>query len=175
MVGRLTDVPLYVRVPGVTAHHNAAPVTLTDLTPTILHYLDAPVPGTFAGTSLLLPEAQLAQRPWPASTSHGVGTSDFDHVLEAPMLTRADLVRRQAEIARWARLPPELAVTSTSHRYLLDMKTGSERLYDRARDPLERHDLVPDAPDLVQRFRARAAEWRRDEAHRLECMLGAKN
>lgn len=175
MVGRLTDVPLYVRAPGVTPRHSAAPVTLTDLAPTILHYLDAPVPETFAGTSLLSPELELARRPWPASTSYGVGTSDFDHALDAPMRTRSDLVRRQAEIARWARLPPELAVTSTGHRYLLDMKTGSERLYDRARDPLERHDILPDAPDLVRRFRARAAEWRRDEAHRLVCMLRAKN
>lgn len=174
MVGRLTDVPLLVRAPGTVARRSTAPVTLTDLTPTILHYLDLPVPDSVAGMSLLAPDADLARRPWPASTTYGIGTADFDRVLRAPMRTRADLARRQREIARWGRLRPELAVTSATHRYLLDMKTGFERLYDRATDPLERHSLAPDARDLVRAFRNRVGAWRREEAARIACMLGPK-
>jgi hypothetical protein len=171
MVGRLTEVPLYVRAPGTAPRRSLAPVTLTDLAPTVLHYLDLPIPAAMSGTSLLASDAELARRPWPASTTYGIGTADFDRVLAAPMRKHADLARRQRQIARWARLPPELAVTSTTHRYLLDLKTGFERLFDRARDPLDRNNLAFDAPERVREFRARVEAWSRDEAHRIACMI----
>lgn len=169
MAARFTDVPLYVHYPGVVPRRSLAAVSLTSLARTVLHYLDRPIPGALGGCSLLLSEAELASCPLPASTAFGLGTRTYENVLKDPVRAVKDLERRQKQVARWQRFAPDVALTSSEHRYLFDLKSGSERLYDRARDPLERRDLIDEQPELARAFRERLARWQREEVERIVC------
>lgn len=171
VVGRFTDVPLYVRYPGVTARRSKAPVSLTDIAPTVLHYLKQPIPGGVAGCSLLSTDAALERCPLPISTVHGVGTSIFDEVLRDPVRSLADLKRRHARVLQWQRFAPDVAITSTDYRYVFNLRNGSERLYRREHDPLEQHNLATQQPTVMRAFRARLAQWQHQEAQRIACEL----
>jgi len=171
MAARFTDVPLYVHYPGVVPRRSLAAVSLTSVARTVLHYLDEPIPNTVGGCSLLLSEAQLAHCPAPASTALGLETRTYDQVLRDPVQSFADLEPMRARVARWQRFAPDVALTSSEHRYLFDLKSGSERLYDRERDPRERTDLIDQQPELARSFRDRLARWGRDESERIVCRL----
>jgi arylsulfatase A-like enzyme len=172
VAGRFTDVPLWVRYPGVQPRRSSAPVSVTNLATTVLHYLDQEVPATFVGCSLLRSDSELADCPWPASTVFGLETRTFDEVLDNPVATLADLDRRQTYMKKRQRFPPDVAIASADFRYVFDLASGQERLYDRARDPAERHDLMATRPDLVRSFRAQFAQWHHNEARRIVCQLG---
>ena len=171
MAARFTDVPLYVHYPGVVPRRSLAAVSLTSVARTVLHYLDKPIPGALGGCSLLLSDAELARCPSPASTAFGLETRTYEQVLNDPVLRYADLQRRQKQVAHWQRFAPDVALTSSEHRYLYDLKTGSERLYDRARDPDERRDLIDEQPELARAFRDRLGRWARAEAERMICRV----
>jgi hypothetical protein len=171
MAARFTDIPLYVHYPGVAPRRSLAAVSLTSVARTVLHYLDKPIPSALSGCSLLQSEAELARCPAPASTAFGIETRTYEQVLNDPVLTYADLPRRQTQVARWQRFAPDVALTSSEHRYLFDLKTGSERLYDRVRDPDERRDLIDEQPQLARAFRDRLGRWARGESERMVCRV----
>jgi len=171
MRGRFTDVPLLVRYPGVHPRTSQAPAILSDIAPTILHFLNLPIPASVAGCSLLQPEGVLSKCPLPVSSVYGIGTETFGEILDAPTKTLADLERRSKQLAHWRRFTPEIAVTSSDRRYILDPTTGTELLFDRRSDPREKHNLVIDDPARVASFRSRIAQWRKQEAQRIRCDL----
>jgi arylsulfatase len=65
----LVRVPLLMRGPGVSAGRPNAPVSGTDLTPTILGFVRAPVPDRIKGRDLIVPAKISADRPIFVETS----------------------------------------------------------------------------------------------------------
>ena len=56
--------------------------------------------------------------------------------------------------------------TTPQHKYVLDLGTGVEELYDRSRDPLESENIASRYPDVVERLRRQAQTIRETEQAR---------
>lgn len=174
MAATFTDIPIYVRYPGVAPRVSGAAVTLTSLAATTLHFLGLEVPASFSDCSLLEPEDALARCAMPVSTSYGLRSELVETVLRKPLRSVADIPKRQALLEAKTRFAPEIAFTTASHRYLINLKTGAERLFDRARDPNEQRNLVRREPAVAARFRDAVRRWSKAEAARIACALDHK-
>jgi hypothetical protein len=64
----------------------------------------------------------------------------------------------------------EASVLFGGFKYLRELVTGREELYDLTRDPLERHSIAEGSPELVQRARQLLAR-RAEEEERLRRAL----
>jgi membrane-anchored protein YejM (alkaline phosphatase superfamily) len=67
------------------------------------------------------------------------------------------------------RVLDHMRATGWLESYVLDLRSGAEHIYDRARDAAEKHDHIAARGDLLSAFRARVAAWRREEAQRITC------
>lgn len=135
------QVPLVLRLPGAVpaGMRVAAPVSLRDLPRTVLALVDPPAAGTFPGQSLTrhFGDPALPQDSLLAAVRKAIRQPDFYPASQGNLLSLVD----------------------DSLRYIRNLGTGEERLYDFVRDPEERHDLTPDpaAAALLPGLRARMA------------------
>ena len=53
----------------------------------------------------------------------------------------------------------KLALRENGWKYILDLRAGTDELYDLERDRLERHNLASEQPDRCARLRQRLAAW----------------
>ncbi len=121
--------PLMVRVPGVAARRVGGLVATVDVLPTLLGL--APLPGA---------ETWLAQ------------ASGAD-VLAEPEGRRAVVSRSTDQMRSDVGLPTEYAVTTPRWKFVRS-EDGSQRLYERERDPGELRDVLAEHPDVAQRLLA---------------------
>ncbi len=144
--GELANVPLFFWWPGVVpAGARIAPtVQNIDLMPTLLELSGLAAPAGMQGASLV-PLMQGRNVPWnrPA-VIEAAGRVDpnapADNVAFAIIVDGFKLVER----------PPVAA--GTAARY---------ELYDHRRDPLDRHDIAAQHPDVVARLTRELEAWRR--------------
>jgi hypothetical protein len=174
LVGRYTDVPLIVHYPGVVPRVDATPAILTQVAPTVLHFLDRPIPEGVAACSLLRAAADRTGCLPPISMLYGVPTETFANVLEHPVQSLAAAERRLDALIEWRRFPPSLAAISSDRRYVRDLQTGVEHLYRHPDPSTESEDLISSEPDVLQEFRAQVADWRSAEAQRVACQIRAR-
>lgn len=116
----LLHVPLIVKAPGVSASKIDAPVSLLDVTPTILDLLGQPLPEGLDGQSLaplLRGEAGAAERFAKRDLAFG---------------------RPLYGMERWGVLHDQMKWSTTE---------GREALYDLRKDPRERSNLLIEDPD----------------------------
>jgi arylsulfatase A-like enzyme len=128
-------VPLLMRVPGLPARRiGAEPVSLLDLFPTVLALAHLPVPADARGHDLMEALATGAQAPgrhvFIESVFAGFGAKNAYHN----------------------------AVVTARHKLMEDTGTRQVELYDLARDPGERDDLMYRDPETALRLR-RAAKY----------------
>lgn len=171
MRARYTDIPLLVRFPGIVPRVSTAAVSLSSLAATVLHYLGLEIPKTLDDCSLLQSDAELAQCAPAVSTSYGLHHSFMNTALASPIASYGELVARRSLIKSSQRHLPEVGLTTSSHRYLLNLETGGERLFDRVQDPNEKHNLIRSERTLTARFRGTAERWAEKEATRIACGL----
>ncbi len=127
----LVHVPIAVRIPGVAARIDAAPVSLVDLAPTLAALL-----GT-GGT--------------PLAPVDGVDL--IPELLDAPAaLRRRDRALVMNEQDQWA-------VVVWPWKLLVRPKDDLTELYDLSADPTERRDQAAARPDDVKALRARYGEF----------------
>ncbi|MBI4508363.1 MAG: sulfatase-like hydrolase/transferase [Deltaproteobacteria bacterium] len=109
----LVRVPLVVKVPGLPPRSIAAPVGLIDVAPTILALLGMPDPGRLQGRSL------------------------------APLLAGDDMAPAPVYLdTEWPGVGRLLGVVTSDLKYVIDLSTGAEQLFDLRADPSERVNLV---------------------------------
>ena len=119
----LLHVPLIVWGAGVNPGRDATPVSLVDIAPTVLDWLDLVSPVPFDGLSLLPTVSASVQVP--------------DRSLYAGGVTRST---PQSAVMRW---PQKLVIDHASGRLLR---------FDLAQDPHERHILAGNSRALVADF-----------------------
>ena len=124
-------VPLLVWVPGLSGRPIDAPVSLLDLTPTVLDLLGLPDPGQLQGRSLL---PLLRGAPLPPAPQF------FD--------------------TSWKPRTELRGVLAGDWKYVVDLATGVELLFDLGADPAERHNRIDRAPDVAETLRAAVASFR---------------
>jgi arylsulfatase A-like enzyme len=171
MGARFTDVPLIVHAPGMAPRSSRAAVSLTSIAPTILHFLDLPMPPGASACSLLIGDAELERCPPPVSTSHGLRVGALMEFLKTPARTVDELQARQERMRELRRFQADLAFVSPEHRYILDLESGSERLFNRVNDPAEASNLIHREPGIAQRFRAEVMRWSEAQAQSIRCTV----
>jgi arylsulfatase A-like enzyme len=123
-------VPLILRGRGLPAGTRlGAPVSLVDLTPTLLAAAGAPVPDRLDGTDL-------------SPLWSGGGEPPRGRVL----FGEADHTNVELDITRAVRRGP--------HKLLFDRRTGALALFDLDADPAERLDVAPAQPGVAAELRA---------------------
>jgi len=126
----LVRVPLAFHIPGMAPGQRHDLVSLVDVVPTLLHVLD------IDATGLSLDGADLV----PAL---------LDGPAELRPSGRAIAIHEQDQ---WS-------VVEWPHQLLVRPADNVVELYDLERDPAQQHDLSKDDPALVQRLKARYAEF----------------
>lgn len=138
-------IPLILRLPGVIPPQTilSTPVELIDLSPTLLHILGLPVPGSFQGTSffkiLFQREGNTAQK-------------------------RIFLDRRLYSSARELGVPvkgEKIALVEGGYKYIVAPQEGTEELYSLLRDPEEKMNLMEKEGERAGRMRKLVEEWRK--------------
>jgi len=126
-------VPLYMRLPGVSARVITDPVSLVDVVPTLLAYLGLPQREGFQGRDLLGP-ALPSQLP---------------------------VVSQLIAVDHWGGvgLPAQLAVMSQRYKLIVNLDDNLNYLYDLESDPGERVNLALQQPQEMLRLRSELARW----------------
>ncbi|MEE9608056.1 MAG: sulfatase [Myxococcota bacterium] len=143
-------VPLIMRLPGVISPRSRVDATVEsiDIAPTVLDFLDIPIPDEFEGTSLR--DRILA--PGAAGAQAGVAISDLGPGIYS---IRTD---------RWHFIYNPRGYTSPiirpdSRGDLGHFRIEAEELYDVREDPRETRNLVGERRDVAAPLRARLLEW----------------
>jgi arylsulfatase A-like enzyme len=168
--GFISNVPLALHVPSHDTRPIGGTVSIVDVAPTALHYLDLPGgPGT-TGESLLAGDPKddrlLLSEAFPIR-----GVSLF-RIANQPLRTVEALATRIRRIQEGDRnYQPKVSLLRYPYRLIVRRTTGSHELFDVARDPQELHDVAADHPDVVRELKAELAAWHADRAHTFFCAV----
>ncbi len=142
--------PLALRLPGVVpaGQRLPQPGSSLDIAPTLLELLDAPIPASFEGRSLV---PLLQGEPWPAQP---VISELEDRILsvrsEGWRLVRNPLGYHPPLVPNGHIKRAGLVIDEVHNQ--LDI--GPIELYDLAADPLEQRDLAAEQPERVEAMTA---------------------
>ena len=130
----LTQVPLFVRLPGASPRRIDVPRSHIDLAPTIVELAGHQVPDDFSGKSLVAelrgetPESRPVLLDLPSDSNNA----------------------------------PRRAIIDGDYKLLLFEDSGKRMLFNLAADPGELHDLAQERPDLFAEISARfETEWKK--------------
>ena len=158
--------------PGLAPKPIEGAVSITDVAPTVLHFLDVAPQGELSGQSLLAKDPArdrvIVSEAFPIR-----GKSLFD-LANAPLTSVPQLNERITLIQNTdRRYQPKVSIVRGDQRLIVRRTSGTAELYDAARDPEERHDLASERPDLVDDMMAQMAKWHREKATRFYCAVRA--
>ena len=152
----LIHVPLLIRTPEISGSVKTAPVSLTQLAPTLCEVLDIPAPWNFRGSSVLT--APLVQDAPVIAESIGRCTNPFQ-----------GSQRLNARI---------LCVRSADHKLILDFGSSEEQFFNLRNDPRELNFLpLADETKVRKRLLGAARDYMsdslqlRNEDQRFEAQL----
>jgi arylsulfatase A-like enzyme len=132
-------VPLLMRIPGAPGARIETPVQTIDVAPTVLDLLGLPpIPGSEGRSLAPLMQAAASRFALPSAETEA-----------RPALA-------------WPPAPSEIPLRSVidgRFQLLLDLESGSSRLFDLVADPLATRDVAADHPDVVARLRADWDRW----------------
>jgi len=120
MYNELLRVPLIVWGPGVAAGREPAPVSVADITPTVLDAVGIERPGTMFGLSL-----------WPALTKRRT-------IGKRPLLAESTMYG-----------PEQKSLILWPHKLVVGPEEGRRALFDIEADPGETRDLFRARPELA--------------------------
>ena len=113
-------------------------VRLIDVAPTILDLLRIPIPDDMDGVSLahdVVETAEVERQDLMAFSQVGLNDAAPDKNL--------------------------IAATTPEHKYILDLVSGDEELYDLNLDPGETRNVATSHPDVARKFREEVLRFRR--------------
>lgn len=168
----LVEVPFGLHAPEPLVFARPSPAHLTDLTPTVLHFLGAErAPRALTGQSLLSPAAG-AERSVIGEAFPVSGSALLAYARE-PIGSEDQLLARLARIEHGPGYPSKLALAERGHRLILHRGSGASELYAET-DRRASHDLADSAPQLREQLVQQAALWRERLLTRGRCALLAK-
>ena len=170
----ITDIPLLVRAPGFAPSASQELADITDVAVTVLHFLGLPVPWESDGMSLLAPDPARRTRVSFAEAFPIRGDRLFK-LANRQVKNLEDYEARMDRIHRGAKnYLPKVSAVSADYRLIVNRVTGLEELYDRRRDPEERHDLSLAHLPAHAALRKRLADWSAEQAELLYCKVLAQ-
>ncbi len=136
----ITHVPLILYIPGAKQTKRIKePVALIDIFPTLRNLMgDEPNPRQF-GHSLLAGALYGRENP-------------------------SRIIFHEAQFEQFKKFHAMRAITTSKYRFIWDMLSGAEELYDLRRDPKELKNLVALKPDLADEMRSKLYRTMEDVA-----------
>ncbi len=162
----ITDIPLLVRAPFTEARKDDRLAEISDIAPTVLHFLGL--------STASMPARSLFDPPDPdrfgfAEAFPVRGTALFalanDPIASVREL-QTRMLRTRVSVIDYL---PKVAVTSKSHRLIVNRVTGAEELYDRKRDPEELVDLADEGLPAQNQLRKALPPWTKQTSERIYC------
>lgn len=165
-----TDVPLIVHAPGVKPARVSQLALLSDISATVLAWLNLPNDARDARDLLTLRDDH-AERYGVSEAFPVRGRTLYD-VARSPIRSTAELSER-LERLRTAAIDyqPKVSLVSTRYRLIVNRVTGTEELYDRVKDPSERDDLSTGKLKVHKRMREALADIMRERSERIYCRV----
>ncbi len=170
--GWIADIPFMLHVPGSAAKVLRRAVSIVDVAPTVLHFLNQTPSSSLSGESLLSPDA-TSDRVIVSEAFPIRGKSLFD--LANVPLTSIDELKARIELIQHEdqRYAPKVSLVRGRYRLIVRRTSGTAELFDLAHDPRERHDIAGERPDLVESMMGHLAAFQRAEATRFYCAVKA--
>ncbi len=169
-----------IDVPLVLWHADLAParpkigVSLTDVAPTVLHFLGLPIPSDIVGQSLFTLDPNRVDRPSFSEAFPVRGLELFDS-FRLPSLDD-ETIRRRLRSIRVANkgYEPKGAVTRGEYRLVHHRAADAWLLYERT--GLGAEELVPgdQAREAGKLLRSELEQWEHEQLHRIECRLNVE-
>jgi choline-sulfatase len=167
-----TDVPLIVVAPGLAAQRSTRQVLLSDIAPTVLEWMGAPLPSGDARSlfSTAQDDRYVLSEAFPI---RGPALYDVARVaIDNPqsLAERMQLIRTAA-----IDYQPKVSLVSTRYRLIVNRETGAEEFYDRQNDPTEENDLSEDNLPAAQAMREALRQKQHQLSERIYCRVSAPN
>jgi arylsulfatase A-like enzyme len=169
--GWMIDVPLMIWHADLAPARPRAGVSLSDVAPTVLHFLGLPIPSDIAAQSLFTLDPDQVDRPSFSEAFPVRGIELFDS-FRLPALDDKTILQRLRGIrVANAGYEPKGSVTSGAHRLIHHRAADAWLLY-------ERESLGPETPvdenrerEVGRRLRAELEQWEHGQLRRIECRL----
>jgi choline-sulfatase len=163
-----TDVPLLLRAPGLAPQRSERQVSLSDIAPTVLEWVGAPLP---AGDARSLFATQQDER-YVLSEAFPIRGSVLFDVARVAITTPQSLAERM-ELIRTAAIDyqPKVSLVSARYRLIVNRETGAEEFYDRVHDSAEEHDLSQDDLPAARAMREALRRRQQQLSERIYCRV----
>ena len=167
-----TDVPLFVRAPGLLPQRSQRLVLLSDIAPTVLEWLGQPA-AISGARSLFSTDPNQRYGLSEAFPIRGRALYDLARV---PITDPAKLAERM-QLIRTAAIDyqPKVSLLSARYRLIVNRETGTEEFYDRVADPNEDHDLSQDSLAVYDDMRTALGSLQRELSERIYCRVTSQH
>ena len=166
----ISDIPIYVYAPDIEPGVSDELVSIADITPTVLHFLDAPVSADFAGHSLFTSGGTrphyVVSEAFPLRSTHL-----FDLLSEElngfeGLEKRIELVQTKA-----AKYDPKVAVVHGDYRLIVNRSNGAIELFTRYLDIKPDDELSEQEPELTQELVDHLKQWHAYQSQWFYCRM----
>jgi choline-sulfatase len=168
----ISDIPFVVHAPGARPGTLERPVSIADVAPTVLHFLDVLPSHVTSGQSLLgdpPPEDRgVLSEAFPIR-----GQQLFEFAAR-PLRSVGELVDRIARIQQGdRRYQPKVALVQNGRRLIVRRTTGTTELY-ALEDTAEAREQTETHPREVRAMMNELARWHRAASERFYCAIKAE-
>jgi len=167
----MIDVPLLLWNPDLSPAAPSVGVSLSDVAPTVLHFLGVPVPSDIAAQSLFTLDPNAVNRPSFSEAFPVRGRELFDG-FRLPSLDDASIRARLRSIRVASKgYEPKDAISRGRYRLIRHRGAKTVLLYDHAIDPDERLGRGTSNEAAGEVLRSELDHWEREQLRRIRCRL----
>jgi choline-sulfatase len=167
----ISDIPFVMHVPGAPPGTIEQPVSIADVAPTVLHFLDVPPSHVMSGQSLL-GDPPPADRGVLSEAFPMRGQQLFEFAAQ-PLESVSQLAERIARIQQGdRRYHPKVALVQDGRRLIVRRTTGTTELY-ALEDTAEAREQSETHPREVRAMVGELARWHRAASERFYCAIKA--
>ena len=169
--GWMVDIPLVLWHAQLPPAQPRVGVSLSDVAPTVLHFLGLPMPSDIAAQSLFTLDPNLPGRPSFSEAFPVRGRQLFDS-FRLPALDDATIRARMRGIRVASKgYEPKGAITLDQYRLIHHRGAGTTAFYDHETDPHERSGHGASNHETSDRLRRELVQWERAQLRRIQCRL----
>jgi hypothetical protein len=169
--GWMVDVPLVLWHQSFEPSRPRVGVSVTDIAPTVLHFLGLPQPAGLPSQSLFALQPDDTSRPTFSEAFPVRGRELFDS-FQLPALDDATIRARMRGIRLSSKgYEPKGAITKDGARLIHHRSADTSLAYDRHADGTETRMAGPDAEARSKLLRSELEQWEREQLRRIRCRL----
>jgi choline-sulfatase len=166
----VTDIPLLVQAPGLTAQRSDRLVLISDIAPTVLEWVQVAPPATDARS--LFARVAVNDRRFGMSEAFPIRGRALYDIARVPIHDASTLAERMRLIrAAAVDYQPKVSLVSSQYRLIVNRVTSIEEFYDRERDPGEQRNLSLDQLPVQREMREALRNLHQQLSERIYCRV----